>query len=76
MSAIDGLGWVATCVIILSFLVNDIKLLRGLNLVGALLWCIYGFIVGTSSILVLNLVIVGIQSYKLYQLWKISKKLT
>ena len=76
MNAIDVLGWVATCVIILSFLVNDIKLLRGLNLVGALLWCIYGFIVGTSSILVLNLVIVGIQSYKLYQLWKISKKLT
>ena len=41
MNAIDVLGWVATCVIILSFLVNDIKLLRGLNLVGALLWCIY-----------------------------------
>jgi hypothetical protein len=74
MSLVDILGWVATCVIITSFLVNDIKLLRGLNLVGASLWCIYAFIVGTASILVLNLILVGIQTYKLYQLWKISKE--
>ena len=49
MSAINVLGWIATCVIILSFLVNDIKLLRGLNLVGALLWCVYAFIVDTEG---------------------------
>ena len=71
---IEILGWVATLVIIISFLVNDIKTLRTFSLIGAILWVIYGFVIQSSSIVFLNLVIVGIQIYKLYKI-KLKKDL-
>ena len=71
---IEILGWVATLIIIISFLVNDIKLLRTFSLFGALLWVVYGFVIQSSSIVFLNLVIVGIQIYKLYKI-KLKKDL-
>ena len=71
---IEILGWVATLIIIISFLVNDIKLLRTFSLFGALLWVVYGFVIQSSSIIFLNLVIVGIQIYKLYKI-KLKKDL-
>lgn len=71
---IEILGWVATLVIIVSFLVNDIKTLRTFSLIGAILWVIYGFVIQSSSIVFLNLVIVGIQVYKLYKI-KLKKDL-
>ena len=71
---IEILRWVATLVIIVSFLVNDIKTLRTFSLIGAILWVIYGFAIQSSSIVFLNLVIVGIQIYKLYKI-KLKKDL-
>ena len=71
---IEILGWVATLVIIVSFLVNDIKTLRTFSLIGACMWVIYGFAIQSSSIVFLNLVIVGIQVYKLYKI-KLKKDL-
>lgn len=71
---IEILGWVATLIIIVSFLVNDIKTLRTFSLIGAILWIIYGFVIQSSSIVFLNLVIVGIQIYKLYKI-KLKKDL-
>ena len=71
---IEILGWVATLIIIISFLVNDIKTLRTFSLIGAILWVIYGFVIQSSSIVFLNLVIVGIQIYKLYKI-KLKKDL-
>jgi len=71
---IEILGWVATLIIIVSFLVNDIKTLRMFSLIGAILWVIYGFVIQSSSIVFLNLVIVGIQIYKLYKI-KLKKNL-
>lgn len=71
---IEILGWVATLIIIISFLVNDIKTLRTFSLIGAILWVVYGFVIQSSSIVFLNLVIVGIQIYKLYKI-KLKKDL-
>ena len=74
MMNIEILGWVATLIIIVSFLVNDIKTLRTVSLIGAILWVIYAFVIQSSSIVFLNLVIVGIQIYKLYKI-KLKKDL-
>ena len=74
MMNIEILGWVATLIIIVSFLVNDIKTLRTFSLIGAILWVIYAFVIQSSSIVFLNLVIVGIQIYKLYKI-KLKKDL-
>ena len=74
MSTLELVGWVATFVVIGSFLVNDMIKLRSINLVGATLWLIYGIIASSYSIIFLNVVVMSIQIFKIKQLIK-NKKL-
>lgn len=74
MNTLELVGWVATFVVIGSFLVNDMIKLRSINLVGATLWLIYGIIASSYSIIFLNIVVMSIQIFKINQLIK-NKKL-
>tara|TARA_Y100001958_G_scaffold35237_1_gene23104 strand:- start:610 stop:834 length:225 start_codon:yes stop_codon:yes gene_type:complete len=74
MSTLELVGWIATFVVIGSFLVNDMIKLRSINLVGATLWLIYGIIASSYSIMFLNIVVMSIQIFKINQLLK-NKKL-
>jgi len=58
MTPIDILGWVATGVIIASFLVKDMLMLRTINTVGTVLWLIYGALKQDYPVMVVNLLIV------------------
>ena len=51
---IDVLGWVATGVTLISMMVKDMKLLRGINGVGCLLWISYGMLRVDTPIIVVN----------------------
>ena len=70
MNYLEIVGWIATFVVIGSFLINDMLKLRSLNLVGATLWLIYGIIAGSFSIMFLNIVVMCIQVFKIRQLLK------
>jgi|TARA_B100001057_G_scaffold121415_1_gene120156 hypothetical protein len=75
MNLLEIVGWVATFVVIGSFLVNDMLKLRSINLVGATLWLIYGIIASSYSIMFLNIVVMSIQIFKISKLLKEKKKL-
>lgn len=68
MNYLEIVGWVATFVVIGSFLINDMLKLRSVNLVGATLWLVYGVIAGSFSIIFLNIVVMSIQIFKIRQL--------
>jgi hypothetical protein len=68
MNYLEIVGWVATFVVIGSFLINDMLKLRSVNLVGATLWLVYGVIAGSLSIMFLNIVVMSIQIFKIRQL--------
>ena len=70
MNYLEIVGWIATFVVIGSFLINDMVKLRSVNLVGATLWPIYGIIAGSFSIMFLNIVVMCIQVFKIRQLLK------
>ena len=70
MNYLEIVGWVATFVVIGSFLINDMLKLRSVNLAGATLWLIYGIIAGSFSIMFLNIVVMCIQVFKIRQLLK------
>ena len=72
MELIDLLGWVASFLILLSFLYSDIKL-RWINGMGAILWTIWGVLKGEGSVIVLNVMVVLIQAIKIYQLSREKK---
>jgi hypothetical protein len=61
-------GWLATVVIIISFMFKDIVKLRLFSLIGAFLWVIYGVMDNAHSIIILNVVIAIIQVYWLVRL--------
>ena len=70
MNYLEVVGWIATFVVIGSFLINDMLKLRSVNLIGATLWLVYGIISGSFSIMFLNIVVMCIQVFKIRQLLK------
>ena len=73
MELLEVVGWIATLIVISSFLINDMLRLRTVNLIGAFCWLIYGILAVSSSIIFLNIVIVGIQSIKIWKLIQNAK---
>ena len=73
MVLLEVVGWMATLIVISSFLINDMLRLRIVNLVGAVCWLFYGIIAISSSIIFLNVVVIGIQAYKIWKLTQNQK---
>jgi uncharacterized protein with PQ loop repeat len=71
MEITEVIGWVGNVVVIISFLQKNIKKLRAYGLIGALIWIVYAIRIESESLIILNLIIMGIQSY---HLWKIRKE--
>ena len=60
MNWIEGLGYLATGVTLLSMIVKDMYTLRWINSAGCLLWISYGLIKGDFPIILVNTTILGI----------------
>ena len=69
MEFIEIVGWIATILILISFMFEGMKL-RVINSIGAVIWLYYGYEVGSGSIMFLNGTLIGIQSLKIYQIKK------
>ncbi len=50
----EAVGILATCFVLLSFLMRQTRHIRLINLVGAALYCFYGYLIGSLSTLLLN----------------------
>jgi hypothetical protein len=68
MNWIEGLGYVATIVTLISMMVKDMVYLRVINSVGCLLWVGYGMMSESIPVLIVNTVILGIHIFKLIEL--------
>ena len=65
MEKIEILGFIATSIILVSFLFSDTKKIRSINAVGCILFVIYGVMISATSVWVLNAVCFGIQIFKI-----------
>jgi len=61
---IEIVGYIATVFILASLAVSNLKTLRIVNSLGAFGWITYGLLIGSSSIVVGNAIMVGINIYK------------
>jgi hypothetical protein len=59
------IGIVATSFVLLSFIMNDIKKVRIINIIGAALFVVYGVLIGAFSTWVLNAALILIHIYYL-----------
>lgn len=68
--SIELLGWIANIVVVIQFLMKDMWRLRVWGIIGASLWAVYGWGIGSVPLICLNLIIWIIQFYYLIKLSK------
>jgi hypothetical protein len=62
---IDLLGWAATAVFVGSYFLARPALLRGAQMIGALLWVIYGLLIHASPVIVANALVFSAAAWTL-----------
>jgi hypothetical protein len=62
---IEGLGWAATCVFVASYFFAKSSRLRGFQMLGALLWIIYGAMIGALPVIIANLLVFAAAAWTL-----------
>lgn len=67
---VEILGIVASLFVISAFLFKNVKIIRLLDAVGALLYVIYGILIHSYANILLNTVLIAVQIYHLYELNK------
>lgn len=65
---IEWIGYAASILIGISMFMKDIVKLRFINLIGSLLFVIYGFIIKAYPVAIVNLVIVFVNIYYIYKI--------
>lgn len=72
---LEIIGIIATLFVLASFLMSGEKNIRIINIVGALIFVVYGILIGALSVWILNGALFFIHIYKLYKLKKHNKHL-
>lgn len=70
MNWIEWVGIGATCLVLLSFLQKSEVNIRRINLLGCIVFVVYGILIGSISVWLLNGVCLVVHIVKLYKLWK------
>ena len=69
ISILETVGFIASIIIALSMTMNSIVKFRWINLVGALTFSIYGFLISAYPVGILNGFIVAVDIYYLYRIY-------
>ena len=62
---VELIGIVATLFILFAFSLNDKKAIRAVDSIGAILFVIYGILIGSISVWLLNGALIIINAYKI-----------
>ncbi|MDO5357383.1 MAG: YgjV family protein [Conchiformibius sp.] len=65
MNKIELLGYAASIIVAVSFMVADMRRLRLLNLLGSLCFAVYSLLIKSYPIFFLNLFIISVNTYYL-----------
>ena len=67
------IGVLASLIVLLSFVMNGESRIRIINIVGALLFVIYGLLINAFSVWFLNGTLLIVHIYKLIKMFQIEK---
>ncbi len=67
---IEWLGIVGGIVVVISFVMKGEIKMRVVNFIGAALFIVYGFFIGSISVVALNFILAGVQVYKVIKKMK------
>ena len=61
------IGLIASVFVLISFIPKDIRLIRCINIVGCIVWIIYGILIGALSVWLMNLLVMIVHIYHLIE---------
>ena len=61
---VEALGWAATATFVGSYLTRRAETLVRVQIVGALMWAVYGVLLGSAPVIVANVLVVAAASWK------------
>ncbi len=67
---LEGIGYAASLIILVSMLMTNVYRLRQINLAGALLFSLYGYLIQAWPVVVMNLMIAGVDIWILLQMMR------
>lgn len=59
------IGWLGSLFVLLSFIPKSIRKIRFINVIGCILWIIYGFITKAPSVYVMNFLVMALNVFHL-----------
>jgi len=74
LSGIDILGYIATAVLLISFMMKKVTSLRLLNSVGCILFAIWGALIQEWPVVITNVSIIFINAYYLLKIYHQQNK--
>jgi hypothetical protein len=63
---VDYLGWIATAVFVGSYLCRRADALKRVQMVGALMWVIYGLLISATPVVAANLLVFSAAGWAIY----------
>ena len=67
MNGVEIFGYFASLLVILSMTMKDIFVLRLINSIACGCFVVYGVLIGSAPVILMNLIVIGINSYKIYK---------
>lgn len=65
LSLTDTVGWMATAVFVSSYFFSKASTLRGLQMLGAALWLIFGVLIASKPVIVSNVLVFSAAAWTL-----------
>lgn len=65
LSLPDTMGWIATAVFVASYFFSKPAMLRGLQMLGALLWMTFGVLIASKPVIVSNVLVFSAAAWTL-----------
>ena len=66
-SGIEYLGWGATAVFVASYFCLRPSLLRGVQMIGAALWVLYGVLINALPVIVANVLVFSAAAWTMFR---------
>ncbi len=66
----EAIGLAATTFVLLSFLMKQVKAIRLINIIGATLFVVYGLLIGSVSVWLMNGILIFVHIYYLSKIKK------
>jgi hypothetical protein len=72
-SGIEYLGWGATAVFVGSYFCLRPSLLRGVQMLGAAMWVLYGVLINASPVIVANVLVFSAAAWTMFRKTAVNK---